>query len=582
VLRSFNRFYQILLSFLIVLPLLASPEAERVRELLSRGPGTREIFQGEVRKNLLPVGEEYVDRPWHGYYSDERHAFQKKIIDQYLAHLKPSSNPEVILTAGAFGSGKTRILGELFAQGWIEREEFLVINMDHFRNMIPEYLMLVDLMKNEPKVYEAMAAEFKLKDPGSFVQIEVGYLQEMLLWQALDRGVNIIIDGSMANKEYFERFLNAMRTRFNKYQSVGVIHADAGDKTVERAIRRGLENSRVINPDLVKKSIAEVTATFAALKSKFDFYVEVDNSGDRPTIRAVGAGLRGERLDGLQIPLLDTHRDWMGRGSDFDRILNGRLRRSQSYYDIVFDIDWTLFYVLKDAVAGSVDFEGQHFMPYRGLDRFFKILFEMIPNLRIHFMSGASEARIKKFLNEIKLDSVKPILDLTYTVVGVEGLHKREASETAQKFTEIYAKSFYSLTPLAHPNRSILLDDQPDFALAPLRAANSLGNYAHFLSFEEAQKSGSKYAPKSYREWELDRDRLALIIAVIEEAYRRDRAGTEAFSSAIQKILGDQATGEKNSKAITDPSFAPYFDRGRELLAFNEESGVCSGALIAN
>jgi hypothetical protein len=60
------------------------------------------------------------------------------------------------------------------------------------------------------------------------------------------------------------------------------------------------------------------------------------------------------------------------------------------------------------------------------------------------------------------------------------------------------------------------------------------------------------------------------------------KPATEAFSSAIQKILGDQATGEKNSKAITDPSFAPYFDRGRELLAFNEESGVCSGALIAN
>ncbi|MBP7844016.1 MAG: zeta toxin family protein [Proteobacteria bacterium] len=580
--KMLRSFLYLSLQFFLIPSLLASPEADRVRELLSRGPGTREIYQGEARKNLLPVGEEYVDRPWHGYYSDDRHAFQKTIIDQYLAHLHPSSNPEVILTAGAFGSGKTRILGELFAQGWIQREEFLVINMDHFRNMIPEYLLLVDLMKNEPKVYEAIAAEFHLKDPGSFVQIEVGYLQEMLLWQALERGVNIIIDGSMANKEYFERFLNAMRTRFNKYQSVGVIHADAGDKTVERAVRRGLENSRVINPDLVKKSIAEVTATFAALKSKFDFYVEVDNSGDRPTIRAVGAGLRGERLDGLQIPLLDTHRDWRGRGSDFDRILNGRLRRSQSYYDIVFDIDWTLFYVLKDAVAGSVDFEGQHFMPYRGLDRFFKVLIEMIPNLRIHFMSGASEARIKKFLSEIKLDSVKPILDLTYTVVGVEGLHKREASETAQKFTDIYAKSFYSLTPLAHPDRSILLDDQPDFALAPLRAANSLGNYAHFLSFEEAQKSGSKYAPKSYLEWELDRDRLALIIAVIEEAYRRDRAGTEAFSTAIQSLLGDKGTGEELSKKITDPSFAPYFDRGREMLGFNEESGFCSGALNAN
>jgi hypothetical protein len=565
----------------ILLPLLglilcsslthASSLLEQARALLEKGPETRKIYQGEPRKNLFALGEKFVDRAWHGYYSDERHAFQQSVVSSFLDARESVESPEIIFTAGAFGAGKTRILNELFDQGWLDRSRFLVVNMDEFRHRLPEYELLIALRKEQPEDFAKLQAEFSLKDAGSYVQIESGYLQEMLLWQALTKSVNIVVDGSLGNQEYFERLLKAIRKDFPQYESVGVIRADAGERALERALKRGAEKSRQINPDSVRRSMREAKESYEALRPHFDYFIEVDNSGESPVFEGVGSDPRGRVLRGLRIPITGSWHEWKAAGNDFDRALEGRLRKGLRFYDLVFDIDWTLFYALRTPSPGSLQFEGQHFLPYRGFARFFEVLFSLDPNLRMHFVSGAPEKRIRQFLDFFKIRETTSLLDVTYSITGAEGLPRRPGSEAAKKFMDIYAKSFELLTPQAEPSRSILLDDQPGFATSPLLAANSHGNFAYFASFAEAQASGDKHAPKSLEEWARDRDRLALIIAVIEEALKRDRAGLQSFADTMQEILGAKATGEEGAKSLMDPTLDPYFARGRALLGFEDE-----------
>ena len=125
-----------------------------------------------------------VDFNYHNNYQLERQLFQDCIVRKYLEFGKSVDSPKIIFTAGVMGAGKGHVLKKMVNSGEIHIQDYLWIDPDQLKEELPEMRSYV---------------LFDPKTAGTKVHKESGFIEEIILAEALKRNKNIIVDGSLTS-----------------------------------------------------------------------------------------------------------------------------------------------------------------------------------------------------------------------------------------------------------------------------------------------------------------------------------------------------------------------------------------------
>jgi hypothetical protein len=162
-----------------------------------------------IRQNL--------DYEYHSYYKAPRRRLQDDIITSFLSdhpiEKDTDSDQWIIFTAGCMGAGKTHTLRELSNNDVFsfDLKSFVSVDPDEIRSELPEY-----------KVYTE-------KDPlhaGEFTRKEAGMLVEILTEEALERGNNVLVDGSLKDAVWYKAYFEMLRQKYPRLK-IGIIHVTA-------------------------------------------------------------------------------------------------------------------------------------------------------------------------------------------------------------------------------------------------------------------------------------------------------------------------------------------------------------------
>lgn len=236
----------------------------------------KQVFVGKYKELRMRL-----DYNYHENYSEERQLFQDQIIDSYLIELYfegiiSKNRPHFIYSAGAMGAGKSHTLRYLRGSqvdpemaGIIKEPNYLMIDPDRFREMIPEY------------------QDMKMIDPlnaPTFFHKECSILAEITLQLGLNRGYNIICDGSMVNYQWYIDEINRIRREHTMYL-ITIIYVDADwDKIVERVESRCQITGRCINREKLKSVWSKIPLSIEKLKPYVDEYYKIINNEEKPIL----------------------------------------------------------------------------------------------------------------------------------------------------------------------------------------------------------------------------------------------------------------------------------------------------------
>jgi hypothetical protein len=115
---------------------------------------------------------------------------------------------------------------------------------------------------------------------GELTRKEAGMMSELLTNYALDSGLNCLVDGSLKDADWYEKYFNKLRKIYPTLR-IGIIHVTAPTEAIfERVKQRGKSTGRVVPLDTLKRSIEEVPKAVTQLRRSVDFFVEIHNPPD--------------------------------------------------------------------------------------------------------------------------------------------------------------------------------------------------------------------------------------------------------------------------------------------------------------
>jgi hypothetical protein len=187
---------------------------------------TEEIFAGrfsEIRQRL--------DLNYHGSYTSPRQLLQDVIIESMLTssvadehgQSKPctSSEPWIIFTAGVMGAGKTHTIKQLHSDGQFPLQSFVTVDPDEMRRLLPEFNVYVG---------------FNAETAGELTRKEAGMMAEILTVAALERGQNVLVDGSLRDAPWYQMYFLSLRETFPQIK-LGIIHVTAPTKAIFERVK---------------------------------------------------------------------------------------------------------------------------------------------------------------------------------------------------------------------------------------------------------------------------------------------------------------------------------------------------------
>jgi hypothetical protein len=186
-------------------------------------------------------------------------------------------------------------------------------------------------------------------------------------------------------------------------------------------------------------------------------------------------------------------------------------------YDVVFDLDWTLFYPSKKpSLKDTFLFNGEYFRMADGVAEVIAMLHA--DGHRVSLYSGGSRARNEAaasfLLAQIENQGVKDFH--FHKVLSWDDLSSRPGALPTDKFVLRYMKDLQPyFTDLS---RTVLVDDLAKF-FAPGQEKNlyALGEtYAYFEKYEDSAKG--PYDPPSEQEWRRERRKIINFYELFHQA----------------------------------------------------------------
>ena len=183
--------------------------------------------------------------------------------------------PKLVFLGGRGGSGKSRFTDGSLGKDGYDKKKYLVIDPDSYKERLPEYKDLVD-----------SGSEFAGLNAWE-VHEESSAMKKMQLDNALKKGVNIVLDGTLA------KYASNKKT-LDKFRDSGYIIDVAfmelpREKSAVRGVNRGIHGRYV--PTEVMLGMTDCEENFAKLSEDADHWVIYDNDvpeGESPRFVAKG------------------------------------------------------------------------------------------------------------------------------------------------------------------------------------------------------------------------------------------------------------------------------------------------------
>eukprot|EP00548_Thalassiothrix_antarctica_P011250 CAMPEP_0194161614 /NCGR_PEP_ID=MMETSP0152-20130528/79040_1 /TAXON_ID=1049557 /ORGANISM="Thalassiothrix antarctica, Strain L6-D1" /LENGTH=299 /DNA_ID=CAMNT_0038871421 /DNA_START=37 /DNA_END=936 /DNA_ORIENTATION=- len=220
--------------------------------------GASEGFVGEhveIRKGL--------DYDYHTNYTHDRQRFQDDLIRQnVLLDGGGTDRPLLVHTCGPMGAGKGHVLGWMSANGIISLERVSKIDPDTFKLLLPEW-----------PLYDAESA-------GTWTHAESSYIAEIASQVAMNNRMNVWVDGSLRNYEWYEKHFESIRRKWPEYR-IAILAIDASRDVIrDRLQRRATQTGRHVPEELFHESSRGIDEGLRRLIPKIDLIAHIHNSND--------------------------------------------------------------------------------------------------------------------------------------------------------------------------------------------------------------------------------------------------------------------------------------------------------------
>ena len=207
---------------------------------------------------------EQMDYDFFTNYTIERQEVQDEIMAKF-ANKSPNliRSPQLIFTCGCFGAGKSHSIKYLNSMGLINVKDYIYIDPDNIKRQLPEW------------------GEYIIKDPnnvGSLLHTESMYISLLLQYICLDRGYQIIVDGSMRDYSWYLKHFAWVNQIYPHYK-IGIFYIRASlSNILRRCEKRGLLTGRIIAPNMIREIYPTTQISFDKLKPCADFHMIIENN----------------------------------------------------------------------------------------------------------------------------------------------------------------------------------------------------------------------------------------------------------------------------------------------------------------
>ena len=117
----------------------------------------------------------------------------------------------LVFTAGAMGAGKSYTLKWCHQRALFPLNAFVIVDPDEVRQQFPEYSLYVS--QNPARA-------------GEKTRKEAGYIVEVLTLAALQAGINVLVDGSLRDHEWYSEYFDKLRENYPTLK-IMILHVDA-------------------------------------------------------------------------------------------------------------------------------------------------------------------------------------------------------------------------------------------------------------------------------------------------------------------------------------------------------------------
>lgn len=231
---------------------------------------SRQALQDGIIRRLL-ASENRCNEDPSTSATDDKNCFQKERVDLGTGKQHDAAR-WIVFTAGVYGAGKSHTIGRLQSLGCFPpRSSFMGVDPDEIRRMLPEFSL------------------YRADQAGAYTQKEAGMIAELLTDIALSSGKNVVVDGSLRDAAWHEKYFRNLRTRFGADSSldgqvrknirIGILYVTAPlDEIYLRVEQRGASTGRAVPPEFLERSMKEVPEAIERLRPLVDFYLHVHNS----------------------------------------------------------------------------------------------------------------------------------------------------------------------------------------------------------------------------------------------------------------------------------------------------------------
>ncbi|GKY99368.1 hypothetical protein MPSEU_000891600 [Mayamaea pseudoterrestris] len=218
----------------------------------------------DIRKTL--------DYRYHSNYTFERQGLQDRIIQHFLdlALLRDRNGeicttptePWIVFTAGPMGAGKSHTLKTLVQKNRFPLLSFVNVDPDSIRRYLPEF-----------PVYVRMVPE----KAGDLTRKEAGFVAEILTLAALQKGKNVLVDGSLRDCRWYELYIDRLRNEYPALRLAILQVTAPKDAVIHGAEERAKSTGRVVPRKLLMETIEQVPRSVERLSPLVDYHATINN-----------------------------------------------------------------------------------------------------------------------------------------------------------------------------------------------------------------------------------------------------------------------------------------------------------------
>lgn len=216
-----------------------------------------------------------MDYSYHVNYTPARQVWQDEAIQSVVSNGSPAQErPWLVYTCGPMGVGKGYVWSWLSSSCGLPVEHFVRVDPDALKAAMPEW----------PHFVAANRAT-----AGTRCHRESGYMAEIAQAAAMERRLNVCVDGSLRDWQHYAGELRRLRQAFPIYR-IAILYVHADEATIRaRVLERSVRTGRDVPEALLLESLQAAERSVEKLSPLCDLVVRVDNSGAEPRARTEGA-----------------------------------------------------------------------------------------------------------------------------------------------------------------------------------------------------------------------------------------------------------------------------------------------------